>query len=263
MSRTQLVVALTALLGLAPAAHAVGTLTDFNVYDRSAGQTLPVYYNDGQYFVAGEPGHEYQILVRNQSGSDVLTVVSVDGVNVVSGETAHWRQSGYVLDDWDNLEIKGWRKSLDRTAAFYFTRLPDSYAARTGRPDNVGVIGVAVFQRKPLPIPVPYPAPMTQADDAAPAAGAPAESRREAKSAELSSRARRDAETARLGTGHGRSETSHARYTTFERATESPAEIITIRYDSRRNLIAQGVIPPDVVRPLAVNPFPGSFVPDP
>jgi hypothetical protein len=263
MSRTQLVVALTALLGLAPAAHAVGTLTDINIYDRSAGQTLPVYYKDGQYFVAGEPGHEYQILVRNQSGGDVLTVVSVDGVNVVSGETAHWRQSGYVLDDWDNLEIKGWRKSLDRTAAFYFTRLPDSYAARTGRPDNVGVIGVAVFQRKPLPVPVPYPAPMTQADEAAPGAGAPAESRQEAKSAELSSRARRDAEAARLGTGHGRSETSHARYTTFERATESPAEIITIRYDSRRNLIAQGVIPPDVVRPLAVNPFPGSFVPDP
>ncbi len=263
MSRPTLVLALAALLGLAPSAHAVGSLTDVNIYDRSTGQTLPVYYKDGQYFVAGEPGHEYQIQIRNQSGGDVLAVVSVDGVNVVSGETAHWRQGGYVLDNWHNLEIKGWRKSLERTAAFYFTRLPDSYAARTGRPDNVGVIGVAVFQRKPAPIPVPYPAPMTQADEAAPAAGAPAESRQDAKSAELSNRGRREAEAARLGTGHGRSETSYARYTTFERATESPAEIITVRYDSRRNLIAQGVIPADVVRPLAVNPFPGGFVPDP
>ncbi len=262
MSRPALVLALTALLGLAPAAHAVGSLTDINIYDRTAGQTLPVYYRDGQYFVAGEPDHEYQIQIRNHSGGDVLTVVSVDGVNVVSGETAHWRQSGYVLDNWDSLEIKGWRKSLERTAAFYFTRLPDSYAARTGRPDNVGVIGIAVFQRKPAPAPIPYPAPMTQADEGA-AAGAPAESRQAAKSAELSNRARREAEAARLGTGHGRSETSYARYTTFERATESPAEIVSIRYDSRRNLVAQGVIPAEVVRPLAVYPFPGGFVPDP
>ncbi|MCG3201494.1 MAG: hypothetical protein NFCOHLIN_01364 [Gammaproteobacteria bacterium] len=263
MSRPALLLACTALLGLAPAAHAVGSLTDINIHDRTAGQTLPVYYKDGQYFVAGEPGHEYQIQIRNQSGGDVLTVVSVDGVNVVSGETAHWRQSGYVLDDWDSLEIKGWRKSLERTAAFYFTRLPDSYAARTGRPDNVGVIGVAVFQRRPAPTPMPNPAPLTQADEAAPAAGAAGESRQEARSGELSKRERRDAEAARLGTGHGRSETSYARYTTFERATESPAEIIAIRYDSRRNLVAQGVIPAEVVRPLAVHPFPGGFVPDP
>jgi len=263
MSRPTLVLTLAALLGLAPAAHAVGSLTDVCIYDRSAGQTLPVYYKDGQYFVAGEPGHEYQIQIRNQSGGDVLAVVSVDGVNVVSGETAHWRQSGYVLDNWQNLEIKGWRKSLERTAAFYFTRLPDSYAARTGRADNVGVIGVAVFQRKPAPVPVPHAAPMTQADEAAASAGAPAESRQEANSAELSKRAHRDAEAARLGTGHGRSETSYARYTTFERATDAPAEIISIRYDSRRNLIAQGIIPADAVRPLAVNPFPGGFVPDP
>ena len=47
------------------------------------------------------------------------------------------------------MEITGWRKSLERTAAFYFTDLGDSYAARTGRPQNVGVIGVAVFQERP------------------------------------------------------------------------------------------------------------------
>jgi len=35
-------------------------------------------------------------------------------------------------------DINGWRKSQSSTAAFYFTELPDAYAARTGRPDNVG-----------------------------------------------------------------------------------------------------------------------------
>ena len=57
-----------------------------------------------------------------------------------------------MLDPWGSVEITGWRKSLERTAAFYFTDLGDSYAARTGRPQNVGVIGVAVFQEKAPPI---------------------------------------------------------------------------------------------------------------
>ena len=67
-----------------------------------------------------------------------------------------------------------------------------------------------------------------------------------------------------VGTGHGRSEYSRVRYTHFERATDTPAEVISIYYDSYRNLLAQGVIPePRRYAPLAVQPFPGGFVPDP
>ena len=264
------------LLGGTSVAHALGNLTDITLYDRSEHRSLPVYEHHGRYYVVGRPGNEYQIQIRNQSGGDLLTVVSVDGVNVISGETANWDQSGYVLNAWDNMDIKGWRKSLERTAAFYFTRLPDSYAARTGRPDNVGVIGLAVFQRKPVPI--LYDAPLEQEDRAADAsepfgaAQAPAPATRSesaggAKAGELAE-GNRDSERAprkqRLGTGHGRSESSYARYTTFERATAAPAEIITIYYDSYRNLIAQGVIPDQRdVEPLAATPFPGRFVPDP
>ena len=39
-------------------------------------------------------------------------MTSVDGVNVVSGETASPSQSGYVLDPYESVEISGWRKSL-------------------------------------------------------------------------------------------------------------------------------------------------------
>ena len=92
------------------------------------------------------------VRIRNCTGARVLVVTSVDGVNVISGDTAAPSQSGYVLEPWGSVEITGWRKSMDRTAAFYFTDLGDSYAARTGRPQNVGVIGVAVFQEKTQPI---------------------------------------------------------------------------------------------------------------
>ena len=67
-----------------------------------------------------------------------------------------------------------------------------------------------------------------------------------------------------LGTGHGRSEASQVTYTNFERASASPAEVITIHYDTYENLLTQGVIvaPPVYARP-APAPFPGQFVPDP
>src|SRR5688572_18023862 len=139
---------------LALSAQAVGRLADLSIFDRSTGRELPVHWHEGRAYVVGKPGNEYQVVVRNRSGEDLLTVVSVDGVNVVNGETANPRQAGYLLEPWRETRIAGWRKSLAEIAAFYFTSLPDSYAGRTGRPNNVGVIGVAVFQRREPPPPV-------------------------------------------------------------------------------------------------------------
>jgi hypothetical protein len=243
-------------LALSAQALAVGGLAEVNVYDRTERRLLPVYWHEGRAYVAGKPGNEYQLTVRNRQGGDLLAVLSVDGINVVSGETAHPGQSGYVLGPRDLLEVKGWRKSLARTAAFYFTALPDSYAARTGRPEDVGVLGVALFRRKaepPQPIsrrePIARaPASRVQGPDARPgaaeAAGAAADAARRSES---------------LGTGHGRRETSHARWVDFERASAQPAETIVIRYDSHANLVAMGVIRE---RSRPPRPFPG-FVPDP
>ena len=119
----------------------------------STARVLPVYRKDGQAWVVGTPGREYSVRIRSINGGRLLAVTSVDGVNVISGETASPAQSGYVLDPYSSLDIAGWRKNLARTAAFYFTELPDSYAARTGRPDHVGVIGVAVFRERVAPVP--------------------------------------------------------------------------------------------------------------
>ena len=69
--------------------------------------------------------------VEQELSEDLLTVVSVDGVNAISGETANASQSGYVLAPGQTTEIAGWRKNMDEVAAFYFTRIGDSYAART------------------------------------------------------------------------------------------------------------------------------------
>ena len=258
-------------------------LVQVDVYDRNDGRALPVYPKDGRHYIEGVPGHEYAVRIRNTTGGRVLVVTSVDGVNVISGDTAAPSQSGYVLDPWGSVEIGGWRKSLSRTAAFYFTDLGDSYAARTGRPQNVGVIGVAVFEEKQKPRIAQREYDYRARKEAASneAAGAPAE-RAEAQPmpapAAPPASASADAPAARqqyademkslgkLGTGHGRSEESRVTVTNFERATSYAAETVTIQYDRRENLLAMGVIPqptPYYAR-RDPNPFPGMrFAPDP
>jgi len=243
-----------------------GRLVDLGVFDRADNRRLPVYRHGGSHWVAGQPGHEYRLTLRNRTGAELLAVVSVDGVNVISGQTADPSQSGYVIAPYGKLVIQGWRKSLAQTAAFYFTDLADAYAARTGRPDNVGVIGVAMFRKKHVPPPVPiareaFPAAAADAgagERSAPAESAPAPGRQ-------SNELERDdsAAKSRLGTGHGRREHSQARYVQFERASSDPAEVVQLRYDSRSNLVARGVIraPAPCGWPCP-SPFPG-FAPDP
>ena len=135
-------------MGLCAEAHAVGKLADVSVIDRDSGCALATHYYRGEYWVAGSPGARYAIAIRNRLGERVLAVTSVDGINVVSGATAGWGQTGYVFGAGEDYQITGWRKSDSDVAAFAFTPSPNSYAERTGRPANVGIIGVALFRER-------------------------------------------------------------------------------------------------------------------
>lgn len=253
--------AIAAMALLLPAPVLAGQPVDVEIRDRATGQVLPVYWHDGERHVAGEPGCEYEIRLQNRGGGRVLAVTSVDGINVITGKTASTLSSGYVLDPWRSLDIDGWRKSMDEVAAFYFTALPDSYAARTGRPDNVGVIGVALFREQVRVMPMDEE-PLARAAAPATSTTAAEGSSENAKSAARQSGMAR--EDSRLGTGHGRRVDSGAVYTEFERASDEPDQVIRIYYDSRKNLIAQGIIPrPYRMARRVPDPFPQPFVPDP
>jgi len=267
----------------------VGSLMQISVVDRGTGAELPVYRHRGEYWVAGRPGARYAIRARNAMGERIMAVMSVDGVNVVTGETAGVGQNGYVFGARERSDITGWRKSDSQIAAFEFAAAGNSYASRTGRPDDVGVIGVAMFRERmpePPPPPVtPYPRRDEFGDrerrsessslgdaraKAAPGAAADKSVAAESAASPSGSMARQSAPSPSLGTAHGRRETSYVGKTTFERAQSSPDEVIRIRYDSRENLVAAGVIPvpppPRWPRPAGPSPFPGSepgYVPDP
>ena len=251
---------------LAAPAHAVGRLVDVDVIDRDTGAQLPVYQHRGEWWIAGRPGARYAIQVRNAAPGRVLGVMAVDGVNVISGDTASWEQTGYVLSRGQSAQITGWRKSDAEVAAFHFTALPNSYAARTGRPDDVGVIGVAVFRERYVPPPPPVSAAPWPSRREGKFQGEPSAATAEsaAPQADASARERAAAPAPRLGTGHGERETSYVSNTSFERRSSRPDEVITIRYDSRQNLIAAGIIT-NPVQQSVPRPFPESvrYTPDP
>jgi hypothetical protein len=262
-----------------PPAAAVGSLVDVQIVDRARGETLNTWRHRGTTWVAGRPGDRYSVRLTNRTSARILVVLSVDGVNAVSGENAAVGQTGYVLAPYQTADITGWRKSYSEAAAFYFTALPDSYAARTGRPDNVGVIGAAVFRER---VPEPplggwfSPAPPLakeggaanrmeterQADRAPSAAAADSIAPEKSTSARRSQPELGQRDDRKLGTGHGEREYSPTTETRFDRASSSPAEIVQVRYDSVQNLIAAGIIqrPRPIPRPPEAFP---SFVPDP
>lgn len=249
-----------------------GGIAAIEILDRNTGAKLGVYPWRGDRFVVGMPGNEYRLRIRNLTGARILAVASVDGVNIVSGDTASPAQSGYVLDAWQTLDVDGWRTSLQKTAAFFFTEHANSYADRTGRPNDVGVIGVALFRERVHPF--AYPSARVSRDEAANSPSAPSASggmdkqgaamesaEKDAAAPAMAQRAAKPAPS--LGTGYGRGETSYAQRVEFERATATPAEVLAVRYDSRSNLLAMGVLPRPRMIGRAPDPFPGSFVAPP
>lgn len=290
----------SALLALAAcaapdAALALGSSVELTVIDRDGGAPLNVHGHAGRSYVAARPGARYALRIANRTGGRVLVVMAVDGVNIVSGQTASWHQGGYVLAPWQSCEVAGWRKSNEEIAAFEFTALPDSYAARTGRPDDVGVIGMAVFHER-VALPASLAPPAVLGRDAAKAEGgaeargrtgngsrngngnevdapsaanaADAASRRWADSAAAAPQAAPQA-AERLGTGHGARETSYASTTSFVRASARPSEVVSLLYDRVENLVRAGVIAEvhGSTHPTP-RPFPRStahsrYVPDP
>jgi len=126
------------------------------------GVPAPTYGHDGETYVMGQLGARYTLRVHNRSGRRVEAVVSVDGRDVVDGKPAELRNKrGYLVPAYGQIDIDGWRLSQSEAAAFRFSSVRDSYAARTGSAREVGVIGVAVFPERFVP-PPPRPRPLVR-----------------------------------------------------------------------------------------------------
>ena len=242
------------------------------------GRTLQTFFRRGRIYALGLVGQRYSIRVSNPTAKRVEAVISVDGLDVIDGRPANYKNKrGYVIEPYDQLLVDGFRVSMNQVAAFRFSAVADSYAARKGKARNVGVIGVAIFEQRisrPVAVaPRPFPhyrheeghsaADRAQPTPAQPSAKSSAKS--SAKAPESRSHRRRSQtgykrDRAGLGTRFGERRSSVTTWTKFERRSKyRPNKIITIRYNDAAGLMAVGIPVPsydEVTIRETADPFP-------
>jgi hypothetical protein len=110
------------------------------------GRFYPGVFIGDSWFVVGQEGRRYVIVVRNKTDLRLEVVLSVDGLDVLDGRKASVRKPGYIMASLSELKVDGFRQSTESVAAFRFSPVRESYTAeKYHNTQNVGVIGVAVF----------------------------------------------------------------------------------------------------------------------
>jgi hypothetical protein len=283
---TSLLLALGVLLPTAEAAYPWGD-TPGNLVSVSVeveGRDAPLYCatdGSGRFYLEARPGARYAVRLANRTAERLGVAVTVDGLNVISGERtipknriSRWTHEGrpepepgrmYILDPSDETVIRGWRSSLQDVRQFTFVDERASYASRSGKANSrMGWIEVAVYrERRPLvrrpsrPDWIgPLPGSEGQAKDesgaraqppasTAPAPAARAEGEADARSNEEPKRARdlgyAEGRESYPGTGWGPRTDDPAVVVSFDPQPVA-AERVTLRYEYARALQALGII---------------------
>jgi hypothetical protein len=274
---------LAAALLAAPAAQAgvwqaSGSLVDISV--EVEGMAAPLYFardGSGRYYLEARAGSAYAVRISNHSPERIGVVLAVDGLNAISGE----RELGpvdparrgrmYVIDPWGDVQVRGWRTSLEDVRRFTFVDERGSYAARTGRANGkMGWIQAWAYRERFVPRispprpgpwdrqPQPYEQPnegarrdapgrdedKAEAEAAPPKAAAPdaGVAAPESQAADGALRKRSDDGGSYPGTGWGGQAWDPATVVRFD-AQPAPADTVTLRYEYAPALRALGLLP--------------------
>lgn len=237
-------------------AGSIGDSVEVRVLSES-GSELPFYpvsarYPSKKVYAEAVKGDHYRIMVRNKLNRRVGVVIAVDGRNIVSGQKS-WLKNNermYILEPYERYEYAGWRTGQDRINRFFFTELPDSYAASFGDQSAMGVIAVAVYPEvQRYEPPVQYRS--QHSGSGAPAAEAPAPSAAsERKRSAAAPAAKVEAMDRSAGTGYGRSEYSPSQVVAFEPERRS-VENLYIKYEWRSTLCKMRIV-------SCAHPYPGN-----
>src|ERR671928_140632 len=121
------------------------------------GYPLEQYPARGRLYVEAVEGAEYALRIYNPLPERVAVALAVDGLNTIDARHTTARgASKWVIEAYGSITISGWQMSSTRARHFYFTTERDSYAAKLGRTEDLGVIS-AVFFRERRPVAVVTP----------------------------------------------------------------------------------------------------------
>lgn len=107
----------------------------------------------GFTFIEARKGTQYTLKLKNNTWQRVCAIISVDGLDVITGKNAESTDTGYLINGQSSIEIKGYRVSDENVAAFVFTDGKKSYATANNKALNNGVIGVRFISEKVKEIP--------------------------------------------------------------------------------------------------------------
>jgi len=234
------------------------------------GKPIQEYHKDGRTFVEGRQGSNFSLELTNLTPRRILVHPTVDGLSAMSGkEASRLDNDGYVLHAFQKTEIPGWRLNDDEVARFFFAGDGKSYAEKTGKGLDKGVIACAVWEEKVIvrPDTVFFSSHAPCAADADEentlnsemcsyelqnsSHSFMPESRHETKTSgdimrgarkrKMSMKKKRAVSTQNLGTGFGERAQHEVHTTTFDKATDEPAVVATIYYDDLKGLRTRGI----------------------
>ena len=203
------------------------------------GRPLHRYNVRNRTYVEAKAGADYEVSVTNPLPYRVAVALSVDGLNSIDARrTSAWDASKWVIEPFGTIRVRGWQMSSSRARRFYFTTEHDSYAAKLGKAQNLGVITAVFYReltRKPLPI---TPRASSSDDDSQRKPRDKGSENRESLGG--ARRAERDL-SEHAATGIGRSVGNDVQWIQLDLDSRAAAEI-TIRYEYYPALVRLGVI---------------------
>jgi hypothetical protein len=108
----------------------------------------PVFIK-GKPYVTVDPGEEYSVRVRNNSGKDVYVAVFVDGINVLGKRRDHVANCKYWhLATGETSNFRGWYTGSAghyTEERFYIARRRETVAVKAGFGEDLGMITVALY----------------------------------------------------------------------------------------------------------------------
>lgn len=211
------------------------------------------YAARGRRYIEAFENAEYELRIRNPSSSRVAVALAVDGLNTIDARhTSSWEARKWVIEPHGTIHVRGWQMSSENARRFYFTTERDSYGAKLGQAQNLGVIS-AVFFRERRPVTIitpPTSGPYRKEKDTrageANTQSAPAEAGRDSAKRSVQPYPPPDDESA--ATGIGRTVSNSVQWIKMDLEPRAAGEV-TIRYEYRAALVRLGIIPRQSPRP--------------
>jgi hypothetical protein len=112
------------------------------------GKPIKEHLYNGETYIEAREGTKYSIKVKNHSLSRIKAVITVDGFSVVTDDKTD-QETGYIINGYDTLHVKGFRTSENEESVFVFKKKGESRAQKAlGYAKNCGVIGVKIYREQ-------------------------------------------------------------------------------------------------------------------